>query len=148
MIQLADIAQPDPAGGMAVHGSAVVFEGSGVLFFGPSGSGKSQSALSLLALGAQLISDDRVIVSPLGLRAPTGALAKIEARGVGLLAADLNPGPVPFKLAIDLARSEPDRLPASRVIDCDGLEVPLILAAGHPNLAAVVVQFLRGGRAK
>lgn len=141
------IGTPDATGAWAVHGSAAVLDGKGVLFLGPSGSGKSSQVLSLLALGAGLVADDRVLVreGPT-LVTPPDATAAIEARTVGLLHADLVDGAVPFALAVDLAKPEPERLPPSRYLECGHGKVPLILGAGHPNLAPVVVQYLRKGR--
>ena len=146
-LTLSEIASPDQRGRMALHGTAVSVEGQGVLLFGPSGAGKSHVALDLMAMGARLISDDRVCVAegPV-LVAPAGAIAAIEARGVGLLHADLVGQPVAFALAVSLAEAEPDRLPPSRQLDCVSAKVPLILAAGHPNLASVIMQLLRKGR--
>ena len=144
---LSDIATPEPSGGLQLHGSAAAVDGKGVLVFGPSGSGKSRTILALLAFGAVLVSDDTVHVTdgPC-LAAPPGALPAIEARGVGLLRAELSPGPVQFALAVSLVEAEPQRLPPSRHLDCGAARVPLILAAGHPNLAPVLLQYLRKGR--
>ena len=144
---LSDIANPMENGIWSVHGSAIAFDGQGVLFFGPSGVGKSSQSLALITLGATLVADDVVHILPgPTLRAPDGAIAAIEARGVGLLAAELLEEPVPFALAIDLAVAETERLPPSRRLDCGGSEVPLIRAKDHPNLAPVIVQYLRKGR--
>jgi serine kinase of HPr protein (carbohydrate metabolism regulator) len=52
-----------------VHGTAVVIDGTGLLFVGPSGSGKSSLAFDCLAeaglrgLPSALLSDDQVLVS-------------------------------------------------------------------------------------
>lgn len=148
VLPLSEIGHADPAGGIAVHASAVTLTGQGVLLFGPSGTGKSQTALSLMAFGAGLVSDDRVLVTegPV-LLPPKAAPSLIEARGIGLLAADLV-GSAPLSLAVDLGRSEPARLPPSRFLDAFGVNVPLILAAGHPNLASSLLHLLRKGRAR
>ena len=55
---------------LLLHGTAVSIDGCGLLILGPSGAGKSSLAIDMLALGAQLISDDRVWLraSPTGLR--------------------------------------------------------------------------------
>ena len=145
---LSDIATPAPSGGLQLHGSAAAFQGQGVLVFGPSGSGKSSIILGLLAFGAVLVSDDTVhVIDGPCLAAPQdGAVPAIEARGIGLLYAEIAPGPVPLALAVSLAEAEPDRLPPSRHLDCGDARVPLILAAGHPNLAPVLLQYLRKGR--
>ncbi|MEO1532556.1 MAG: serine kinase, partial [Pseudomonadota bacterium] len=50
-------AVPDP-----LHASAVALGERGLLILGPSGAGKTRLALELVALGAELVADDRVIV--------------------------------------------------------------------------------------
>ena len=46
-----------------VHASCVACDGAGVLILGASGAGKSGLALNLMALGAALVADDRVVLS-------------------------------------------------------------------------------------
>lgn len=62
----------------------------GVLLLGESGSGKSDLALRLIALGARLVSDDRTDLfvegSVLAARAPASLTGLIEVRGVGIVA--------------------------------------------------------------
>src|SRR5258708_19511011 len=59
---------------------------AGVLLVGPSGSGKSDLALRLIAEGAALVADDRVELfmfrSRLYAGAPTRLAELIEARGI------------------------------------------------------------------
>jgi len=78
-----------------IHGTAIVVGKAGLLFLGPSGSGKSSLAFACLAcahqlgLTAALVADDRVLIS----RRTDGAIAEcpptiaglIEIRGTGLL---------------------------------------------------------------
>ncbi|MDO5529406.1 MAG: hypothetical protein Q4F71_08380, partial [Paracoccus sp. (in: a-proteobacteria)] len=47
-------------GGVELHASALAAAGRAALILGPSGAGKSSFALTLLALGAGLVADDRV----------------------------------------------------------------------------------------
>jgi hypothetical protein len=49
-----------------MHAAACVLEERGYMFVGPSGSGKTSNLLSLIALGAKYLSDDAVVISPLG----------------------------------------------------------------------------------
>ncbi|ABD53455.1 HPr kinase/phosphorylase [Jannaschia sp. CCS1] len=131
------------------HASAIVVAGKGALILGPSGSGKSSLALSLIALGAELISDDGVWVDPdrAQLQRPETPPPLIEARGVGLLRA----GPIcksaPLSLVIDLSREESQRLPPRRMAALPDQKVELILARGHKTLAPIVFHLLRFGRA-
>ncbi len=139
-----------PAGARIVHASAVALDGRAVLILGPSGSGKSSLALALMASGCTLVSDDRTVLSERDgvlLAAPPPSIAgRIEARGLGILAADWA-GPMPVVLAVDLT---PDhispRLPAPEVFRCAAAEVPLVRAAMSAHLSAAVRQYLKGGR--
>jgi serine kinase of HPr protein (carbohydrate metabolism regulator) len=92
---------------------------AGVLLLGESGSGKSDLALRLIALGAQLVADDRVeLFAADGLlmaRAPESLAGLIEARGLGIVA-------LPFAaqariaLAVELvAAPDVPRMPESQV---------------------------------
>jgi len=50
------------AGVLIVHGSAIVLEGRGYVFFGPSGAGKTTISRWWKEAGAQLLNDDRVAI--------------------------------------------------------------------------------------
>ena len=52
----------DDATTLAVHATCVAVNGKGVLIVGASGSGKSTLALQMLAMGAELVADDQVIL--------------------------------------------------------------------------------------
>jgi serine kinase of HPr protein (carbohydrate metabolism regulator) len=79
------------------HGTAIALCGRGALIVGASGAGKSDLALRCLTLGpsaltpapAQLVADDRVIVSPhaggLQVSAPATIRGRLEVRGIGIL---------------------------------------------------------------
>ncbi|QBY02305.1 serine kinase [Rhodophyticola sp. CCM32] len=133
------------------HGTAVSLAGQGLLLLGASGSGKSALALALMAHGAVLIADDGVRVTRvediLTLHRPATAPPLIEARHMGLLAAEPASGPVPLRLAVDLDQPEPARLPPRRAISWGAACAPLIHGAGQPMLWAALIQYLRGGYA-
>ncbi|RVT82304.1 serine kinase [Rhodobacteraceae bacterium CCMM004] len=133
-----------------VHGSAVALAGRGVLVLGASGSGKSATALSLMALGAGLIADDRVCLSRAGAAviaaAPEAISGLIEARGIGLLRADPQP-PAALALVVDLDAAPPARLPPPAHRDVLGVALPLICGKGIAHLAPAVIQFLKTGLA-
>jgi HPr kinase/phosphorylase len=139
---------PD-AGPRTLHASCVALDGQGVLILGPSGSGKSAMALDLMALGARLVADDRTVIAagdgvPVAV-CPPAIRGRIEARGIGILAADPSP-PVPVVLVVDLGTPEPDRLPPRRTRTLAGYPVALVQNPGHGPFAAAIVQYLRRGR--
>lgn len=132
-----------------IHASAVALAGKGVLILGASGSGKSGLALRLMALGAGLVADDRVVVRRRGAglfaSAPPGLAGMIEARGVGLLRAHPEEEAA-LALAVDLDTPPTSRMPQPREISYLGLRVELISGRDTPNLEATLVQLLRCGR--
>ncbi len=137
------------ATGEVIHATAVALKGRAALILGPSGSGKSGLALELMAFGAALIADDRVALSRKGAAliasAPARLPAKIEARGVGLLAAELAP-PAPVMLAVDLGRSAVQRLPEQHSVELMGLRLPCVHKTENSPFAAAILQYLKGAR--
>lgn len=141
----------DTAGGAAapgetvIHAGCVALEGRGLLILGRSGSGKSALALELIALGAELVADDRTRLWRDGdrLRAasPPTIAGLIEARHVGLLR-------LPYRdradvaLALDLDRAEPERLPPRRNITLCGVDLPLLFTPPLGHSASVLIQCL------
>ncbi len=149
--------------GLLVHGTVIALETAGadwcgVLLRGPSGSGKSDLALRMIAGGARLVADDQVRVSidAAGrvLAAPPASLrGMLEVRGLGLIALalpSLAPAPVPIALVVDLV--PPDavpRLPERGLrADLAGRAIPRTalypLAASAPIQVRLAVQVLCG----
>ena len=132
-----------------MHASCVAVSGRAVLITGPSGSGKSALALTLLAYGAGLVADDQTEVfldsDRLMARCPSALTGLIEARGLGILAAD-PAGPAEIILVADLASPEPDRLPPRRKVMLLGTEVDLVLGRGNDHFPASVLCYLKGTR--
>lgn len=132
-----------------IHASAVAVEGRGLLILGPSGAGKSSLALALMAQGALLVADDRVLLDArdgrLIVACPLPLAGRIEARGVGILSAAAT-GPVPVAQVVDLGRAETMRLPPRRSITLLGIALPLVLGPMGPHLAPALRQLLLGGR--
>lgn len=132
-----------------LHASCVAFEGAGVLILGASGSGKSALALELMARGAALVADDRVILRERAGRviaaAPEAIAGRIEARFVGILNA-APAGPVPLRLVVDLDHVETGRLPPQRSKNLLGISLPLLHNAGISHFPAAILQYLRAGR--
>ena len=155
MSRLDDEADPagprDGAGArLLAHASAVAIGGRAVLIQGASGAGKSGLALRLIALGASLVADDRVVLERAGggirARAPEPLRGLIEARGVGLLRAGAALDEAEVGLVVDLDFAPAARMPQLRVIDLLGVEVELILGRGVPNLDAVLVFIMQNER--
>jgi len=110
------------------HGTVVGFEGRGILLRGAPGSGKSDLALRLIALGADLVADDQVELTagPEGLiaRVPDTIAGLIEVRGLGIRSLP-HQARMPVRLIVDLvAAGAVERMPESTVETIDGIVVP------------------------
>ena len=131
------------------HASCVAWQGHGALILGQSGAGKSALALQLMALGADLVSDDRTELlaeaDALTARAPATIQGLIEARGVGLMRVPFVPK-AEIALVIDLDQPEPNRLPPQREITLLGISRPLVLAVPQPHFPAAILCYLKGSR--
>lgn len=128
-----------------MHGSAVAFDGRGLLILGPSGIGKSALALGLVAHGASLIADDATWVqaaAPPLLSCPDTISGRIEARGLGLLRLPPAP-PTPLWAVAYLCKSPAKRLPEPKFLYVTGHDVPLLTCAVTPSLAATLFVCLR-----
>jgi HPr kinase/phosphorylase len=140
---------PDFEKSKTIHASCVASGVAAVLILGPSGSGKSALALELMSRGAKLIADDRTIVeiTDYGVRAscPPAIRGQIEARGVGVLAADCLPFAY-INLVVDLGASEADRLPPTRSFTLLGENIPLLHKPVHDHFSAAILQYLKAGR--
>jgi len=133
--------------GDSLHATSIVIGQTGILFLGPSGSGKSSTAFACLceamALGwnAALVADDRTILTVHAGRCiascPDPIRGLIELRGTGI---------IPFRqidravMHCAVALTEPSaasRIPAdSETFSCDGASMPLMRlwhdGAAHP----------------
>lgn len=134
---------------LLLHATAVAVDDQAVLIEGASGSGKSALALTLMAFGAVLVADDRVLlrVAEDGLIAtpPATIAGRIEARGVGILRARHRED-VRVALAVDLDQQETDRLPPRRSKNLLGISIPVLHNSGTAHFAPSILQYLRGGR--
>jgi len=132
-----------------LHATSVAIAGRGLLLRGASGSGKSGIALDLMARGAELIADDRTIVTLcdglLILSVPPALRGLIEARGLGLLKAQ-NVQDVALAAVVDLDVAETHRLPPTRKTRILGVTVPLLHYSASEYFPAGLVQYLKEGR--
>lgn len=114
-----------------IHATGIMIDGKGVLLKGPSGSGKSDLALRMMGLGAELIGDDYVEVSrnengQLIMTAPTNIAGKIEVRNVGILEVPYRPyTEIDLVLCLVSAAgfSELERLPEKQFITLEGGDI-------------------------
>ena len=110
-----------------LHASCVQLGGTGVLLLGPSGSGKSDIALSLIDAGAMLVADDQVRVERCQGRLfahPAEALVGLlEVRGMGILRLPCC-ARTPLGLAVELDTVGPwPRLPEPATYELLGISL-------------------------
>ena len=136
---------------LVLHASCVALSGRAVLILGAAGSGKSALALQLMALGCDLVSDDRTAVVAEGAKliaaAPARIRGLIEARGVGILAADAVAA-ARIALVVDLDQADTDRLPPLRRHVLLGVALPLLHRIESAHFSAAILQYLKAGRAE
>lgn len=129
-----------------IHASAVAIHGAGLLITGPSGCGKSGLALQLIALGADLISDDQVLLKQddreITLHPAPNLSGKIEARYFGILACP-SVNRAPLSLVLSLAEAPQQRLPQDQTILVGTRKIDFIHGKNVPNLASAVLLHLR-----
>ena len=130
-----------------LHGSAVAVGQHAVLITGAAGAGKTTLAMEMIALGADLVADDRVSISPdetgrLWLSAPPGIAGLVEMRGFGLIRLAARPRAA-LRLIADLDHTETERLPPRRQRVLSGIACPVILCKGRSGLAAALTCLLR-----
>lgn len=135
---------------MNLHASCIAYHGKGLLILGASGKGKSSLALQLIALGADLVADDRtdITVKQGCLRAspPTTLQGLIEARGIGILRIPFQQD-IALTAVVDLDRLETDRLPPQRQINLLGISLDLIQGSHYLHFPAALMCYLSGKRA-
>ncbi len=125
-----------------IHACAVLVGIRGILIRGPSGSGKSRLALSLLQTApfARLISDDRVHIEAVHgrlLARPAPALrGLIEVRGLGIRTVPFEPVAV-VHLALDLAAEDAARLPEPAALHASVAGISLARLAVAPGADAL-----------
>lgn len=134
-----------------LHASCVALAGRGVLILGPSGAGKSALALQLMAYGCTLVSDDRTAVAAeagmILAAAPARIRGLIEARGVGILAADAV-ATARVVLAVDLGLPETERLPPRHGRRLLGVNLPVLHRVESAHFPAAILQYLKAGRSE
>lgn len=134
---------------LQLHASCVDIDGAGLLIKGASGTGKSSLALQMMALGAQLVADDRTDVTrhhyDLVATCPPTIQNRIEARGIGILHAKATAS-CQITAIVDLDVCETERLPPARWTTLLSCTVPLLHKVDSPAFPAALLQYLRYGR--
>ncbi len=131
-----------------IHASLVASGDRGLLITGRSGSGKSALALQLIAMGADLVADDRVHLSDDGQclcgAAPDTIKGQIEARHIGILTLPAR-DKVPVSAVVDLDEAETERLPEPQTVRLLGHAVPKFRKDVGPGAAAALFLVLKHG---
>ncbi len=137
-----------------IHATALIVGDRGILIRGPSGSGKSRLALTLLQSSgsgfARLVGDDRIQLQAVNgrlLMRPATALAGlIEIRGLGIVRAVHEPVAVAH-LVIDLAAADGARLPGSAVltVEIEGIRLARLPVAPGVDAYPLVLGLLERG---
>lgn len=129
----------DQDGEMLMHATCVAAAGRAVLLRGPSGSGKSDLALRLVAMPQapllptpfMLVADDQVLLSrrggSLAARPPPGIRGLIEVRGLGIRTLPVvAPAEVALVVDLDVAAAPLERLPEPATVELLGIALPLL----------------------
>lgn len=137
-----------------IHATALIVGRCGILIRGPSGSGKSALALSLLQAAdgtfARLVGDDRIHLEArhdrLLMRPATALQGLIEVRGLGIVRVPFEPVAVAH-LVVDIEAADTRRLPASAdlVTLIEGVRVARLPVAAGLEAQSRLRAFLRLG---
>lgn len=139
-----------PSTAQNLHANCIAVAGKGLLILGPSGAGKSSLSLQLIALGAQLVADDRTLVwaenQHLIAAAPTSITGLIEARGIGILRLLACPR-IPVVAAIDLSEpATPARMPPQRSTVIADISLDFLHMQNTPHFPSLLMCYLLGER--
>ena len=133
----------------AVHATCIAMQDRGLLVLGAAGSGKSALALQMIALGAALVADDRVLLSDQGgslmATAPDPIAGLIEARGVGVLNAPAFTR-ASIRLVVSMDHVETDRIPPFRTCQIGPYRLPLVHKSDSRHFPAALALYLLHGR--
>ena len=129
---------------LALHGTCVDIQGSGVLICGKSGTGKSSLALQLMDRGAILIADDQTLLSlereELILQSPVSLKGMMEVRGVGLCSFPVQQKSC-LRLCVEICETEElERLPKPLFIEYYDRKIPLLKLNKDDPLGALKVE--------
>ena len=126
-----------------LHASAFAYQGAGCLVLGPSGSGKSRLVAEALTMGAKLVADDQVILSPMmgfvGAAPHPNLQGVLEFRGLGLIRlADTLTKHV-LHLAIELDPTADARAVEPEEREFLGVKLPYLRVQPVPHISATTL---------
>jgi hypothetical protein len=137
-----------------IHSSAVLVGPFGILIRGPSGSGKSRLALSLLQRAgshfSRLVGDDRLhlqaVHGRLLMRPATALAGLIEVRGLGIIRVPFEPVAVAHAV-VDLGAADAARLPESPAMtaEVEGIRLARLPVAAGADALPLLTAFLQYG---
>ncbi|MEM1384040.1 MAG: serine kinase [Pseudomonadota bacterium] len=141
---------PDSESSDLLHACAAAIADRGLLITGAAGTGKSTLLCELLALGADLVADDRVVLSAQSgcaptLSAPRATAGLVEMRGAGILRMPHRDA-VPLWLIADLDATPAERMPPALTRPLCGHSCPVMLCRSVRGAAARLILVLRSGR--
>ena len=117
--------------------TCVEIDGRGLLILGPSGSGKSSLALSLIDRGARLVGDDSLLVEERDGRLLAGphpnTRGLLEIRNLGLLAFPCAQV-VAVALAVVLDPAAPRYIEEASSLDLCGAAIPSLALCPHDSV--------------
>ena len=128
-----------------LHATAVAACGRALVLVGPSGTGKTETALSLMAFGATLICDDLVELrrdgDALVALPPREAKPIVELRHIGFSCAPLG-GPTPVMACVDMRRTDVPRLPDPEFVTLLDRQIRLIQTSREGSFAPALWHYL------
>ena len=132
---------------MTIHGCVIAGAARAALILGAAGAGKSSLALDLMARGARLVADDRVVLQArdgaLIASAPISLAGLIEVRGIGIARVAAQSSAA-VSLVVDLDRAAAARLPDPLTWQHSGITLRLIAGREVPRLCTMLELWLRG----
>ena len=130
-----------------LHATTVAWAGNGVLILGKSGAGKSSLALHLMALGCDLVADDRTVLcreeNQLIARCPEPIQGQIEAHSFGILQIGFVDS-AKIACVVDLDKQEAQRLPSPKSTEICGVTCPVFHKCDIAVLPFALLQYLKG----
>ena len=116
---------------MLTYASCVSWNKKGILFVGPSGSGKSDACLQIIHAGGFLVADDQTELcsndSALIASCPASIYGKMEIRGVGILPVERVCPQTPVALVVQMTPlAEMDRMPDDKTETIQGVCLPKV----------------------